>query len=101
MTTIQIQPGDDWSAPATFRDEAGALINLTGFSVTASIRWEGGSVAVTAAIASPASAGIVNLSMDEAATAQVPMGNVSRLRLRLVSGGGQTTTYYAPVEGLT
>lgn len=99
MSTLIIKRGADWRRVASFQNADQSAINLTGYTVTAVIRWAAGQQAVTVTVLD-AAAGSVRLSLDEAGTAAVPDGRVSRLVITWVSGGGDTSISECDIEGI-
>jgi hypothetical protein len=96
MSVLKATKGDDFSARFTLSDEAGA-INLTGFTVTAQVRWPGGSVNATV-INDDLPAGKIIVQMDEAQTEQIPLGRVAHMKFRWVSSGGYSDSVRIDVE---
>lgn len=99
MSTLTIKRGADWRRVASFRNADASAIDLTGYTVTALIRWQAGEQAVTVTVLN-AVAGSVRLSLDEAGTAAVPIGKVSRLIITWVSAGGDTSIDECDIEGI-
>ena len=96
---LKIKRGADWRRTATFQNANATPINLTGYTITALVRWSGGSRAVTVTVLD-AVAGSVRLSLDEVGSASVPLGPLSRLVITWVSGGGDTSIDEVGVEGV-
>lgn len=68
--------GDDWSFPATLKDQAGAAIDLTGYTFLAQARTRASAgVAFTLTVTvTDAANGVVTVTVDAATTADIGPG---------------------------
>lgn len=83
-----IRGDDDWQwFVVFFEDPDGATpLDLSSRSVTAEIRWRGGSQAVAVAV-TDAAAGQVTLSLATAETALIPLGKLAAMFIAVGDGG--------------
>jgi hypothetical protein len=100
MTVLKLRRGDDFRRRVLWKGVGNAPLDLSGYTVTATISWSGGSVACLIDQAALAT-GQYDISLQEAESLTVPDGRLSKLMLRYVSPAGGTVTAYADVEGLT
>lgn len=96
-TVWDINPGADFAATTVARDQAGAAINLTGF--TASIEDVSGVLgsAIGVTIPNPA-AGEIRFTLTWQPGWQLTPGNLGAFRLRLVNGADESTPFLVYVR---
>ena len=83
-----IRQGETFSRTLTYKDAAGALVNLTGYSARMSVRKrDGQAVVATAATTLGGAAGTISLSISAALTAGL-RPDAYEYDLFLTSGGG-------------
>lgn len=102
-TTLHLgcKQGDTYVNALTVTDDAGAVINLTGATLTCHIRAYGATTdaitpAPTLALTNP-TAGIATLTLTATQTATLAAARVLRYEIEILDASGNITT---PVEGL-
>lgn len=98
---LDLVPGDDWQVRLTLTDGDGDPANFSGWTVeVAIIEWDGGSTGFGVDLTDAAN-GAFDLSATDTQTADVPIGALSRLTLKLRSVSAiDTTVYVATVRGV-
>ncbi len=96
MSALSITRGDDFSAIFTVTDQS-AAVNLTGFTVTATVTWIGGSIDATVSTVD-LTLGKVRVSLSDVQTAQIPLGRGAEMRFRWTSSGGETRSVRVEIE---
>lgn len=98
-SVLSITRGTDFSAAVQFNNADGTPINLTGYTVTASIAWATTSLSLSVSV-TDAVAGEAAISLTETQTAAIPDGRRSKLTITYTSGGGQTYLDRCDVDGV-
>lgn len=102
MTTtasLLIKSGDTFVKTLTVTDDAGAVINLTGATLTLHVRAPNGAVDILSqvlALTTPA-AGLATLTLSAAQTASLTALTAFRYEVEAIDAAGAVTT---PVEGI-
>lgn len=99
---LDLVPGDDWLQRISLTDGDGNAADFSGWTVeVARIVWDGGAIDALAVDLTDAAGGHIDLSATETQTADVPMGALSDLTLKLKSGSDvDTTVYVARIRGV-
>ena len=98
---IPLVRGDTWKDVFIFfYDDADGETahDLSGNTVEATIRWDGGSQAVTVDIVDSAG-GQVKLSLAKEDTGDIPLGELSNLFVDELSGSDRQTWFRIPIDG--
>jgi hypothetical protein len=99
---IRLVVGDDWVLPFTYRDSAGAAIDLTGFGVGGDVLWPDGRLSMTppngdAALLDQsveANRGRFTLTLSRDATIKVPVDKPgTHLRAFLITPEGEVKSF--------
>lgn len=103
-TPIKLVVGDDWEFPFTYKDAAGAAIDLTGYSVGGDILWPGGKLPMTPPGGTAvlldqsvtANRGKFTLTLDRTETIKVPPKKIgTHIRAYLVTAQGDIRSFPA------
>jgi hypothetical protein len=111
-STIPFNRGDDLQVGFLFKDASGSIIDITGFDVTAEVRWRsrtrltltiGDGVTILDPIpdTNPDDQlphGVIALSEEQTAT--LPLGAVAHVHLVLSANGDTVSSYPIQLEGL-
>lgn len=103
MANFKIPRGSDWSVEVEFNDAAGADISGVGATAAVLIRskfFEVEITPVTSGWKSPASEGVLILSLDEAASALIPAGRQCEIVATVVRSGQTSIHVLGDVEGV-